>query len=91
MEFVVGRAPDRQWGLITLLRLLKLRMAIKGDFNRLRSRQTVGGKIHGREGNSPECQLKFRIIIKCMEELGFVMALLQLEGWLRSSYPLKKA
>lgn len=91
MEFVVGRAPDRQWGLITLLRLLKLRMTIKGEFfSRLRSRQTVGGKIHGREGNSPECQLKFRIIIKCMEELGFV-ALLQLEGWLRSSYPLKKA
>ena len=49
-NFFKGRALDKRWGLTVLLNLLKLRMLTLMTL----SRQTVGAKIHGREGNSPD-------------------------------------
>ncbi len=50
--------------------------------------QTVGAKLHCREGNSPDRQLRSQsggLVGKEVELLR------QPGGWLRSSHPLKKA
>lgn len=63
MYIIVGRALGKQWELILLLSLLKLRIAI----NFLQSRQIAGAKVRNQKGNSPEYQLKSIKTIKCMK------------------------
>jgi len=60
---IVGRALGKQWELILLLSLLKLRITI----NLLQNRQIAGAKVRNQKGNSPEYQLKSIKIIKCMK------------------------
>ena len=63
MYIGVGRALDKQWELIILLSLFKLRIAL----NFYKARQTAGAKVRSQKGNSPEYQLKSIKIIKCMK------------------------
>ena len=63
MYIIVGRALGKQWELILLLSLLKLRITI----NFIQSRQIAGAKVRNQKGNSPEYQLKSTKIIKCMK------------------------
>lgn len=63
MYIIVGRALGKQWELILLLSLLKLRITI----NLLQNRQIAGAKVRNQKGNSPEYQLKSIKIIKCMK------------------------
>lgn len=51
-------------------------------------RQTVGDKLHSREGNSPDHQLRSLSIRSVVKEVKIHR---QPGGWLRSSHPLKKA
>lgn len=63
MYIGVGRALDKQWELIILLSLFKLRIIL----NFYKARQTAGAKVRSQKGNSPEYQLKSIKIIKCMK------------------------
>ena len=63
MDITVGRALDKQWELIILLSLFKLRIIL----NFYKARQTAGAKVRSQKGNSPEYQLKSIKIIKCMK------------------------
>ena len=55
---------------------------------RERGSQTVGAKLHSREGNSPDRQLRSQNLCLVGKEVEFLR---QPGGWLRSSHPLKKA
>ena len=52
------------------------------------SSETVGDKLHCREGNSPDRQLRSRSSGSVVKDVD---PLKQPGGWLRSSHPLKKA
>lgn len=64
MDIGAGRALDKQWELILLLSLFKLRIALNFFY---KARQTAGAKVRSQKGNSPEYQLKSIKIIKCMK------------------------
>lgn len=53
-------------GLITLLILEKLRILPASN-----SRQTVGAKVYGQEGNSPDCVLRSLKIRKWVKALSY--------------------
>ena len=46
--------------------------------------ETMGDKLHGREGNSPERQLRPQILCSVVKDVGLPR---QPGGWLRSSHP----
>ena len=49
-----------------------------------RGSETMGDKLHSREGNSPERQLRPQILCSVVKDVG---APRQPGGWLRSSHP----
>ena len=50
--------------------------------------QTVGDKVHGQKGNSPDHQIRSQNLRQVEKE---VETRKQLGGWLRSSHPKKSA